>query len=64
VLALLAHGLLPDGHGSIALSILMLLGMIIPFLILGGVCWVFLKAKRREEAELAREAEWRNARSS
>ena len=62
--AVLAHGFLPDGHGSLALSILMLLGMLIPFFILGGVCWVFLKAKRREDAELARKAEWRNARSS
>lgn len=64
MLALLAHGLLPDGHESLALSILMLLGMIIPFLVLGAVCWVFVKAKRREDAQLARDAEWRNARSS
>ncbi len=64
MLAVLAHGLLPDGHGSLAVSILMLLGMIVPFLILGGVCWVFLKEKRREDAELARKAEWPNARSS
>ncbi|HEX2044938.1 MAG TPA: hypothetical protein VHF23_04845 [Gaiellaceae bacterium] len=64
MLALLAHGLLPDGHQSLALSILMLLGMVIPFFVLGGVCWIFLKAKRREDAAARREAEWRNARSS
>jgi hypothetical protein len=64
VLAVLAHGFLPDGHGSLVLSILMLLAMIVPFLILGGVCWVFLKEKRREDAELSRKAEWPNARSS
>ena len=64
MLAVLAHGVLPDGHGSLVVSILMLLGMIVPFLILGGVCWVFLKEKRRADAELARKAEWPNARSS
>jgi hypothetical protein len=64
VLALLAHGLLPDGHDSLALSILMLVGMIVPFFVLGGVCWVFLRAKRREDAAAKREAEWQNVRSS
>ena len=64
MLALLAHGLLPDGHESIVLSILMLVAMIIPFLVLGGVCWIFLKAKRDEDAEREPEAEWRNVHSS
>jgi hypothetical protein len=64
VLALLAHGFLPDGHGSLVLSILMLVAMIIPFVVLGGVCWIFLRAKRREDAAIERTAEWRNARSS
>ena len=64
MLALLAHGFLPDGHDSLALSILMLVGMIIPFFVLGGVCWIFLRAKRREDAERGREAEWRNVHSS
>lgn len=59
---LLAHGLVPDGH-SLALSILALVGMIIPFIVLGVVCWIFYKAKRREDEE-ARRLEWRNARSS
>jgi cbb3-type cytochrome oxidase subunit 3 len=59
---LLAHGLVPDGH-SLAMSILALVGMIIPFIVLGVVCWIFYKAKRREDEE-ARRLEWRNARSS
>jgi hypothetical protein len=64
VLALLAHGFLPDGHGSLALSILMLVGMIIPFFVLGGVCWIFWKAKQREEEDARRASEWRNVHSS
>jgi hypothetical protein len=64
VQVLLAHGLIPDGHESIALSILMLVGMIIPFFVLAGVCWIFYRAKRREDEELRRAREWQNARSS
>jgi heme/copper-type cytochrome/quinol oxidase subunit 2 len=64
VLALLvAHGLVPDGHASLALSIVMLIGMIIPFFVLGWVCWIFWKAKVREDEARRRQA-WRNARSS
>jgi hypothetical protein len=59
---LLAHGLVPDGH-SLAMSILALVGMIIPFFVLGAVCWIFYKAKRREDEE-RRRLEWRNERLS
>ncbi len=61
---LLAHGLLPDGHGSLAMSILMLVGMTIPLIILGVVCWIFYRAKQREDEELRRASEWQNVRSS
>ena len=64
MLALLAHGLVPDGHGSMMLSVLMLLGMIIPFFVLGGVCWFFWKAKQREDEDARRASEWRNVHSS
>ena len=64
MLALFAHGFLPDGHGSLAMSIVMLVGMIVPFLVLGGVCWIFYRAKQREDEELRRAREWQNARSS
>jgi hypothetical protein len=63
VLALLLAHLLPDGHSSLALSILMLVGMIIPFVVLGWVCWIFWKAKVRED-EARRRSEWQNVRSS
>ena len=59
----LAHGLGPDG-GSLVLSIVALVGMIIPFAVLGWVCWIFWKAKKREDAAERRASEWRNAHSS
>ena len=61
MLALLAHGFLPDGHGSTALSILMLVGLIVPFIVLGVVCWIFWKAKVRDDEAARRASEWRNA---
>jgi heme/copper-type cytochrome/quinol oxidase subunit 2 len=60
---LLAHGVVPDGHASLALSILMLVGMIVPFFVLGWVCWIFWKAKVRED-EARKRSEWQNVRSS
>ena len=61
---LLAHGGLSDDHGSLAISIVALVGMLIPVIILGVVSWIFLKQKRREDAEQKALGEWRNARSS
>ncbi len=56
------HG--PDDGGSLVLSIVVLVGMIIPLLVLGVVSWIFWKAKKREEAEERRRHEWRNVHSS
>ncbi len=61
---LLAQHVSHDGGGSLVLSIIALVGMIIPFFILAGVCWVFWKAKKREEAEQRRASAWPNAHSS
>jgi heme/copper-type cytochrome/quinol oxidase subunit 2 len=61
--SLLAHGAVPDGDGSLALSILLLVGMIIPFIVFGWVAWIFWKAKVRED-EARRKSEWQNVRSS
>ena len=61
---LLAQHVMDDGGGSLVLSIVALVGMIIPFVVLGWVCWIFWKAKKRDEAEERRAAEWRNAPSS
>jgi hypothetical protein len=52
------------GGDSLAFSILALVGMIIPIIVLGVVCWFFWKAKRREDEEKKRESEWQNAPSS
>jgi heme/copper-type cytochrome/quinol oxidase subunit 2 len=55
----------PSGdETSLAISILALVGMIIPFIVLGVVVWIFWKAKRREDAAKARESRWPSARSS
>jgi hypothetical protein len=39
-------------------------GMTIPLIILGVVCWIFYRAKQREDEELRRASEWQNVRSS
>ena len=53
------------GNGAVT-AIVIVVGMVIPLVVLGVVCWIFLRAKRREDAAAAREdeLEWRNARSS
>jgi hypothetical protein len=53
-----------DGGGSLILSIIALVAMIIPFFVLGFVCAIFWKAKRRDDAAERRASEWRNAHSS
>ncbi|MGH3013629.1 MAG: hypothetical protein ACRDNR_15055 [Gaiellaceae bacterium] len=53
-----------DGGGSLILSIIALVAMIIPFFVLGFVSWIFWKAKKREDAAERRASEWRNAHSS
>ena len=53
----------PDG-GSLAVSIIALVAMIIPWFVLGYVSWIFWKAKKRDEAEERRRRAWRNAHSS
>jgi len=53
-----------EGGGSTALSILALVGMIIPLIVLAYVCWIFWKAKKRDDAEERRANAWRNAHSS
>jgi hypothetical protein len=53
-----------DGGGSLILSIIALVAMIVPFFFLGFVCWIFWKAKKREDMAERRASEWRNAHSS
>jgi len=40
--------------GAAALDGIILAAMVIPFLILGVICWIFWKAKQRDDAERAR----------
>lgn len=61
---LLAQHSETGGSDSLAFSILALVGMIIPIVVLGVVCWFFWKAKRRDDEEKKRESEWQNAPSS
>ena len=51
------------GNGAVT-AIVVVVGMVIPLLVLGVVCWIFLRAKRREDAAEKDKLEWRNARSS
>ena len=50
--------------GSLAITLVALVAMLIPWGVLGGVCWVFWRAKKREDEASARVEEWRNAPSS
>ena len=60
----LAHAFADDGHGSsLALSILMVVGMVVPLIVLGFVVRIFWKAKVRED-EAKRKSEWQSVRSS
>jgi cbb3-type cytochrome oxidase subunit 3 len=60
---ILAQVVTTDG-GSLALTLFALVGMIVPLLALVYVCWIFWKAKKREDAEADRQDAWRNAPSS
>jgi hypothetical protein len=60
---LLAQHAQSDG-GSLPLTVLALAGMIVPLVVLGYVCWIFWKAKKRDEAESRRADAWRNVHSS
>jgi hypothetical protein len=37
--------------GSVALDVIVLAAMIVPLPVLGFICWIFWKAKQREDAE-------------
>jgi cbb3-type cytochrome oxidase subunit 3 len=54
----------PNDGGSLALSIFALVGMIVPLIALGYICWIFWKARKRDEAASRQTDEWRNAHSS
>jgi len=53
-----------DGGGSFAITMMALVAMLSPWFVLAYVCWIFWKAKKREDAEERRKDAWRNAPSS
>jgi heme/copper-type cytochrome/quinol oxidase subunit 2 len=64
---LLAHagGGTVSESGQLAFTIMLISVLVVIWIIVGVVCWIFWRAKKREDAEKARkELEWRNAPSS
>jgi hypothetical protein len=61
--ALVAQMHTPDG-GSLAVTLIALVAMIIPWFVLAYVGWIFWKAKKRDEAAERRRREWPSAHSS
>jgi hypothetical protein len=61
---LLAQHVMDDDGGSLALTLFVLAAMSVFWVALGYVCWIFWKAKKRDDAESGGEDAWRNARSS
>jgi cbb3-type cytochrome oxidase subunit 3 len=61
---LLAQQYILTDDGSTALTVVVLIGMLLPLAVLGYVCWIFWKAKKRDEAEERGREPWRNAPSS
>jgi hypothetical protein len=51
-----------DG-GTGVLTAILVAAMVVPLLVLGVVGWIFLRAKRREDA-IKKELEWRKERLS
>jgi hypothetical protein len=51
------------GAGETFLVAFLIAAMVVPLIALGVVCWLFLRAKRREDAK-EKEREWRNEPSS
>jgi cbb3-type cytochrome oxidase subunit 3 len=61
---LLAQHVMDEDGGSLAITLVALVAMVIPWFVLGYVSWIFWKAKKRDEAEERAQDAWRNARSS
>ena len=61
---LLAQHVMDEDAGSLAITLVALVAMLIPWFVLGYISWIFWKAKKRDEAEDRGRDAWRNARSS
>ncbi len=62
---LLAHAgeVETSGGGLTALTVMLVLVLVVVWVALGVVCWLFWRAKKRDDAE-KKEMEWRNVPSS
>ena len=54
---------MPAADVSTAFTVFFVFVLILVWVLLGIVCWVFWRAKKRDDAE-RKEREWRNAHSS
>jgi cbb3-type cytochrome oxidase subunit 3 len=50
--------------GDTAMTIMLITVLVLIWTALGVVCWIFWRAKRREDERQRRLSEWRNAPSS
>jgi cbb3-type cytochrome oxidase subunit 3 len=62
--ALFAQHAEHGGGGETAMTIMLVTVLVLVWTALGVVCWIFWRAKRREDDRQRRLAEWRNAPSS
>ena len=64
LLALLAHAGEVEAAGQqTVFTVLLVAVLVVVWVALGVVCWIFWRAKKRDDAE-KKELEWRNAPSS
>jgi cbb3-type cytochrome oxidase subunit 3 len=64
VVVLLAQHAMDEDSGSLAITLVALVAMLVPWFVLGYISWIFWKAKKRDDAQARRQDAWRNARSS
>ena len=64
MVVLLAQHAMDEDSGSLAITLVALVAMLVPWFVLGYISWIFWKAKRRDDAQARRQDAWRNARSS
>jgi len=61
---LLAQHVMDEDSGSLAITLVALVAMLIPWFVLGYISWIFWKAKKRDDAEARAQDTWKNAPSS
>lgn len=64
MVVLLAQHAMDEDSGSLAITLVALVAMLVPWFVLGYISWIFWKAKKRDDEQARRQDAWRNARSS